>query len=250
MMRKILLIICIELLLAFSLPAQSIMVSGNVLDSTRKLIVPSVKVISSSGAITYTDSIGHYNILVNPSDSIAFIYRNKSTIWFPVSEIIYNKSFDIALQIRLQDRYQTLQEVVVIGKSYRQDSIENRERYAKIFNGSTGGLRLTETSTLGGTPGLDPNEIINMFRFRRNRNLKSFQKRLLEEEADKFVRYRFNKPLVKRITGFQDAILESFMEAWKPSYDFAVSASEYNFHAYILEASNLYRQGIVPRHDD
>jgi hypothetical protein len=248
-MQKILLSICAGLLLTFTLAAQTVMVSGTVLDSTRKLIVPSVKVTSTSGAITYTDSVGHYNILVNPTDSIAFFYRNKSTTWFPVADMRYTKTFDIALQIRLESRYQTLQEIVVIGKSYRQDSIENREKYKRIFNGSTGGLKLTETTTYGGTPGLDPNEIINMFRFRRNRSLKAFQKRLLDEEAEKFVSNRFNKPLVKRISGFQGAILDSFMEQWRPDYDFTVTATEYQFHEYILEASKLYRKGIVPNRE-
>jgi len=248
-MNKILLIIFLGMLLAQSSPAQSVMVSGTVLDSTRTLIIPSVKVTSTSGAIAYTDSVGHYNILVNPDDSIAFFYRGKSTIWFPVADMKYTRTFDIALQVRLEDRYQTLKEVIVISKSYRQDSLENREKYSKIFNGSTGGLRLTETGSQGGTPGLDPNEIINMFRFRRNHNLKAFQKRLLDEEMDKFIAYRFNKSLVKRITGFQGTELETFMQHYKPSYDFTVMATEYEFHSYILEASKLYRKGVLPRDD-
>jgi hypothetical protein len=248
-MIKFLLIISLGTLLAQSSPAQSVMVSGTVLDSTRSLIIPSVKVTSTSGAIAYTDSVGHYNILVNPDDSIAFFYRGKSTTWFPVADMKYTRTFDIALQVRLEDRYQTLKEVIVISKSYRQDSLENREKYSKIFNGSTGGLRLTETGAQGGTPGLDPNEIINMFRFRRNRNLKAFQKRLLDEEMDKFIAYRFNKSLVKRITGLQGAELGTFMEHYKPSYDFTVMATEYEFHSYILEASKLYRKGVLPRDD-
>jgi hypothetical protein len=248
-MIKILLIISLGTLLAQSSPAQSVMVSGTVLDSTRTLIIPSVKVTSTSGAIAYTDSVGHYNILVNPDDSIAFFYRGKSTTWFPVADMKYTRTFDIALQVRLEDRYQTLKEVIVISKSYRQDSLENREKYSKIFNGSTGGLRLTETGAQGGTPGLDPNEIINMFRFRRNHNLKAFQKRLLDEEMDKFIAYRFNKSLVKRITGLQGAELGTFMEHYKPSYDFTVMATEYEFHSYILEASKLYRKGVLPRDD-
>ena len=246
-MIKYLLIILASISMAGSSSAQSVMVSGTVMDSTRKLIIPAVKVISVSGAIAYTDSIGHYNILVNKFDSIAFFYRGKSTTWFQVADMKYTRTFDIALQVRIEDRYQTLREVIVIKKSHRQDSIENREKYAHIFNGSTGGLRLTETGTQGGTPGLDPNEIINMFRFKRNRNLKAFQKRLLDEEADKFIAYRFNKSLVKRITSFEAARLDSFMVYYKPSYDFTVSATEYEFHSYILEASKMYREGILPR---
>ena len=88
-----------------------------------------------------------------------------------------------------------------------------------------------------------------MFRFRRNRNLKAFQKRLLDQEAEKFISNRFNKSLVKRITGFQGAELDSFMEQYRPPYDFTVMATEYDFHSYILEASKLYREGVLPERD-
>lgn len=249
-MRSLLLLIFASSIATGFLSAQSIMVSGVVLDSTRMLTVPAVKVTSTSGAIAYTDSVGHYNILVKTTDSIAFFYRGKFTTLFPVENIKYNRSFDIALQVRIEDRYQTLKEVVVISKSYRQDSVENREKYSKVFNGTSGGLRLTETQAFGGNPGLDPNEIINMFRFRRNRSMKAFQKRLLDQEADKFIANRFNKPLVKRITGFQGTELDGFMNYYKPAYDFTVIATEYEFHYYILEASKLYRKGVIPSNDD
>jgi hypothetical protein len=227
--------------------AQDVLVSGSILDSTGKLTISSVKVMSNRGAVTYSDSVGHYNLLVFSDDSVHFTFRNKTTVWFPVKDMKYSSQFDIALKIRIQDRYQTLKEVVVIKKSYRQDSLENRQKYSKIFNGSTGGLRLTESSMLGGgTPGLDPNEIINMFRFRRNRNLRNLQKRLLDEEAKKFIDYRFNKNLVKRISGLESPDLETFMRVWRPTYDLCAGAEEYDFHYFILEASKLFKKGVVP----
>lgn len=227
--------------------AQDVLVSGSILDSTAKLTIPSVKVMSNRGAVTYSDSVGHYNLLVFSDDSVHFTYRNKTTVWFPVKDMKYSRQFDIALKIRIQDRYQTLKEVVVIKKSYRQDSLENRQKYSKIFNGSTGGLRLTESSMLGGgTPGLDPNEIINLFRFRRNKSIKNLQKRLLDEEANKFIEYRFNKNLVKRISGLESPDLETFMRVWRPTYDLCAGASEYDFHYFILEASKLFKKGVVP----
>jgi len=240
-------LIIVFLLVSTLTKAQDILVSGTILDSTAKLTVPAVKVMSNRGAITYSDSIGHYSLLVFINDSVNFTYRNKSTVWFPVRDMKYSSQFDIALKIRIQDRFQMLKEVIVIKKSYRQDSLENRQKYSKVFNGSTGGLRLSESSALGGgTPGLDPNEIINLFRFRRNRGLRNLQKRLLDEEANKFIDYRFNKNLVKRITGLESHDLETFMKAWRPTYDLCAGASEYDFHYFILEASKLFKKGVVP----
>jgi len=227
--------------------AQDLLVSGTVLDSTRKFIIPNVKVTSTSGKVSYTDSVGTYDIMVSSWDSLNFTYRDKSTIWFPVNQIKNTRSFDVALQVTLRDGYKTLREVILISKSYREDSLENRIKYRKVFEGSRGGLSLsTSTSTYGGV-GLDPNEIINMFRFRRNRSLKALQNRLLQEEAEKFINYRFNKALVKQITKLEGNELDRFMKIWRPDYEFTALSTDLEFHTYILEASRAYGRGEIPK---
>ncbi len=233
----------------FSLNARSqeIMISGIVLDSTRKFVLPNVKVTSTAGKVSYTDSTGAYNIMASSNDSINFTYRNKPTMWYPVREMKNTRNFDIALQVTLMDGYKTLREVILIGRSYRQDSLENRMKYQKVFNGSTGGLRINSGGgDIYGGAGFDPNEIINLFRFRRNRNLKALQNRLLEEESDKFIDYRFNKDLVKQITGFNGSNLERFMKIWRPDYEFTALSTDLEFHTYILEASRAYTRGEMP----
>ena len=65
--------------------------------------------------------------------------------------------------------------------------------------------------------GFDLDELINMFRFKRNRSLASFQRRLLLEEQDKFVEHRFNKALVRRLTLLESPELDSFMLLFRPS---------------------------------
>lgn len=215
--------------------------TGRVYDSTRMVPVGAVKVSSKKGEITFTDSIGRYGINVDKDDSVFFTFRGKSTMLFPVSTIRYPAGFDIALQVRVQDKYQTLKEVVVIGKSYRQDSLENRERYRKIFEFEGGGLQTTSAGNL------DPNSLINAFKFRRNKVMRSFQNRLVLEEQQKFIDSRFTKGLVKQITGLNDRDLERFMTLWRPSYEMIAFNDEYQFHKYILEASKYFKTGIMPR---
>jgi hypothetical protein len=66
------------------------------------------------------------------TDSIHFTYRNKSTVWFPVRDIKYGYPFDISLQVNMGDKYNNmLREVIIIKKSYREDSLEFRNKYAK-----------------------------------------------------------------------------------------------------------------------
>jgi len=222
-----------------------ILLSGTVYDSTRMIAIPAVRVSSTGGAVAYTDSIGHYSILVSRIDSVSFHFRGKSTTTFPVREIKYQQGFDISLQVTMTDKYKTLKEVVVIAKSYRQDSLENREKYRKVFEFENG-LTINSGGGMGGGAGLDPNSLINLFRFRRNKSLRSLQSRLLAEEAEKFVNYRFNKTLVKHLTSLEGPELDRFMKVYRPSYDFASAATEYQFAQYILDASRMYKRGIIP----
>lgn len=233
-------LLCLACMAALS-PAraqQEILLRGTVYDSTRMITVPAVKVSSTGGGLAYTDSVGQYRILVMPRDSVSFSYRGKTTAWFPVRDIKYTQGFDISLQITVNDRYKTLKEVIVIARSYRQDSLENRERYRKVFEFENG-LAINEG-------GIDPNSIINLFRVRRNRSMRSFQNRLLAEEAEKFVNYRFNKTMVKNLTGLEGVDLDRFMTAYRPTYDFTAASTEYEFYQYTLEASRLFRSGAMP----
>jgi hypothetical protein len=203
--------------------------------------IPFVKVTSKKGLITYTDSIGRYGMSIDKQDSISFTYKGKSTSFFPVSTIRYPAGFDIALQVTVQDRYQTLKEVVVIAKSYRQDSAENRERYNKIFNFENSGLQLTSSGNL------DPNSLIGIFKFRKNKTMRSFRNRLIEEEQQKFISSRFTKGLVRQITGLPEKDIERFMLLWRPPYELVAFTEEYQFHQYILDASKYFRSGIMPK---
>jgi hypothetical protein len=150
-----------------------------------------VSVLSTSGKGTQTNAEGYYEIEVTEKDSIWFSYLGKPTVKFPVLRISNPMAFDVSLHVNVP----ILKEVKLRPKYYKQDSIQNRLDYAKIFNYEKPKLR-PQVTGLG--VGFDLDEIVNMFRFRRNRSMTSFQKRLLLEEEEKFIDHRFNKQLVRR----------------------------------------------------
>ncbi len=221
--------------------AQSIIIRGTVYDSSRNFPLEAVSVLSTSGKGSVTNSDGEYEIAVNEKDSIWFSYLNKPTIKFPVLKIINTLSFDISLQVSVP----TLKEVMIRPKNYKLDSIQNRIDYAKIFNYQKPKIR-TVTPEYGAGVGFDLDEIINMFRFRRNRSMASFQKRLLLEEQEKFIDHRFNKALVRRLTLLEGAELDSFMFIYRPSYTFTKYAGDYDFQYYIKTAFFRFRHGLKP----
>lgn len=230
------------LLVTIGVVAKSqVIISGTVYDSTKIVPVKDVIIKSSSGIITMTDSTGSYTIQVQRNDSLTFIYNYKPTHKFAVSDIKDPASFDISLHVRVNEKFKTLKEVRVYAKSYKQDSVENREYYSKIFNYNKPGLALSSDNNTGAV-GLDVNELINIFRFKRNRRLAQLQERLLEEEKEKFVNYRFNKVLVRRITGLQGNDLDSFMKDYRPDFEFTQASNLVDFYQYILNASYQYKK--------
>jgi hypothetical protein len=215
-------------------------ISGTVFDNSKKNYVEAAKVISTGGLFSITDSVGHYNILVHDTDSIYFTYNNKPTQKFAVSKITNQGQFDISLRVAVESRFSYLKEVIVYSKTYKQDSVENRKEYADVFDRSKPGL--SSSITPDGAVGADLDQLINIFRFRRNQRLKAFKARLEDQEQEKYINFRFNRLFVQRITGLAGKDLDSFMVWYRPSYDFLSMSSELQFNQYILNASYQYRK--------
>ena len=216
-------------------------ISGTVYESSKTIPVKNVVVKSSSGIMTTTDSIGHYTISGTQKDSLTFIYHNKATNWFAVKLMDNLNSFDISLHITLNDKFKTLKEVRVFSKNYQQDSIANRDDYAKAFNYHKPGISTT-SSDYSGTPGLDLDEFINIFRFKRNKELKHLQTRVLDQERESYISYRFNKNLIRRITHLEGTDLDDFLVRYRPSFEFTQLSTLPNFYQYILNSSYQFKR--------
>jgi hypothetical protein len=241
--RQFLQILLFTLLFAVAKPvaAQWYKIKGTVYDSSRNYPIELVTVLSTSGKGTITNADGNYEIQVTEKDSIWFSYLNKPTMKFPVLKIVNPFAFDISLKVNVT----VLKEVKVRPRNYKLDSIQNRQDYAKVFDYRKPGIR-TVTPQYGVAAGFDLDEIINAFRFRRNRSMLAFQKRLLTQEEEKSVDHRFNKALVRRLTSLSGNELDSFMLIYRPPYAFTVLTSEYDFQEYIKEAYRRYINGLPP----
>lgn len=218
-------------------------IRGTVYDSSRNYPLEAVTVLTTSGKGTITNADGQYEIAVSENDSVWFSYLNKPTIKFSVLKIADPFAFDISLKVSVKE----LKEVKVKPRDYKQDSIQNRLDYAKAFDFQRPKLRAV-TPQYGAGAGFDLDEIINAFRFRRNRSMLSFQKRLIAQEQEKFVEHRFSKALVRRLTGLDGNPLDSFMMLFRPSYTFTLTSNDYDFQKYILDAYELFKKGLSPEY--
>jgi hypothetical protein len=226
------------LVLLSNIAFAQVRVSGKVYDITQKNPLEAVSVISTSGGGTVSDVNGRYTIIVHERDSIWFSYLGKPTPKFPVATIVNVQNFEVALHVNVSD----LKRVVVMPPSYKRDSIQNRIDYAKAFNFKRPNLEsLTSMSPSGGV-GLDINEFIRLFQFRRNRRMEAFQERLLREEMEKFIDHRFSRALIIRITQLRGPDLDTFIRWYRPTVEFTETATDYEFQSYIKRCYFSYRR--------
>jgi hypothetical protein len=87
----------------------------------------------------------------------------------------------------------------------------------------------------------DLQEMIRLFQFKKNRSMLRFQDRLLQQEKDKYIDYRFNKALVRRLTEASDNELNEFMVLYRPTYEFILYSSDYDFQNFIKESFKKYK---------
>jgi hypothetical protein len=235
-MKTYLLVFIGLVLVAPTLFAQ-VEIRGTVYDQTQRFALPSVSVVSSSGIGTKTDSLGRYHLRVPLGDSIQYSYLGRTTNKFPVREIPVGVPFDMALAVAVD----SLPTVFVRSRNYLQDSLENRKEYQKVFDYAPDyvkNLKSGNTRRMGFGVGLDLDMLLNP---KANRRILTLQSRLEWEEQDKYVDHRWNRAMVRRITGLEPPRLDSFMRQYRPSYGFIQSCeTDYQFYKYIQEWGRLF----------
>jgi carboxypeptidase-like protein len=223
-----------------------VLIKGTVYDRSQFHTMQGVSVVGTSGIGTTTDSVGKYSIRLSIDDSISFSYLGKSTYKFPVKNIPNTSELDMSLDVNVD----TLASVYVRPKNYYLDSLENRQEYQKIFDyDGPGGL---ENAKMGRGRGMGVGIDFDMlFDGKRNRRMLAFQKRLVEEEQDKYVDHRWTRYVVKRVTGLQAPALDTFMRQYRPSYDFVKSfETDWEFYEYILSSGRFFAQVWNQDHPD
>jgi hypothetical protein len=66
------------------------------------------------------------------------------------------------------------------------------------------------------------------------------------QEQEKFIDHRFNKGLVRRLTLLTDQALYSFMQIYRPTYEFALLTAEYEFQKWIKDSGERFKRGLPP----
>ena len=224
-------ILLLFLILLCHISVAQVVIKGTVYDKQARFGVPNVSVLSTSGAGTITDTLGHYSLRVPNSDSIYFSYLGKATEKFLVNRLPPDQPLDISLPVSVD----MLPSVTVKQPSYHMDSLANRLENKKIFDFESNYL-----STPGGFGvGVSFDAIFNAKRMARLERFRGF---LIRQEQDKYVDHRFSKALARRITGLTSPALDSFMVQYRPTYETIQSfETDYDYYSYIKACGQSFK---------
>jgi hypothetical protein len=228
-------------MLSGGIAAAQVRVFGTVYDRTGRFGMPSVSVINSAGGGAVTDSLGRYSLKINVTDSLSFSYQGKATMKIPVAEIPPNRPFDTKIHVDVT----TLPTIVVEEKirTYQADSIANREEYRKVFD-----FAPEYISTGSTVVGLNLDALLSMRKIKR---MEKFREELLHLEQEKYVDHKFNRALVKRLTGLDSLALDSFMQQYRPSYEMLFTFdTDYDYFRYIKDLGRYFKRDWKQTHPD
>ncbi len=213
-------------------------VSGRVYDISKYRPLEAVSVLTSSGSGTITDSLGRFSIILRDNDSIWFSYLNRPTPKYPVKTIPDVRNFEISLHVSSTE----LKTVKVTPPNYRLDSIQNRLDYAKAFNFHKPGISSSFNVGPAGGVGLDLDEFISIFQFRRNKRMLAFRNQLLKDEEDRYIDHRFNRALIIKLTQLRGEALDTFIKNYRPPIEFVETSTDYELQDYIKKCFSHFQR--------
>lgn len=242
---KLLVLFVLALLATGGVVSAQVEVKGTVYDISAQNPVRGVSVLAVSGRGTQTDSLGRYRIVLNVNDSISFSYLGRATTKTAVRDLPQGYPFDISLHVMVD----TLPTATVWNRSYELDSLENRKENQKAFDYNRNifqGMRMPKRGGFG--VGLDFDRLLDG---KANRRMEALQARLEWQEKDNYIDHRWSKAVVRRVTGLESPVLDTFMRQYRPSYEFIHSCeTEYEFYKYIQEWAKFFVEDWNVAHKD
>ncbi len=199
--------------------------------------------VSVGTATAFTNTLGEFSIVAPAfADSIRIIH-----FAYKPYTVRINKAISM-LHILLQPASISLNSVTIrSSRSFKQDSIANRQEYAKQFNYK--GPRVVDAFI---PTSYQPGQLVSINLLlliqaltKKSTNEYKFNKILLRDEHADYVDHKFNRGIVERITNLKGDTLSAFITQYRPSFEYAQQASEYDIQVYIKDCLKKFgKEGI------
>ena len=182
---------------------------------------------------------GSYRIQAVPGDRVIFSHVGYKADTLIITTGMLSGDYPVYLE----QKAQTLQ-AVRVGElnNYQLDSMARRQEYSWIYD--HGEQKLVERERKGDGVG------VNLAIFRHtssiDRQREGLKKRLIKEEQDDYVEYRYSRDYVAKLTHLQGDSLFRFMRDFRPSYDYCRKAATVDILVFINDSFKKFMKGERP----
>jgi len=226
--RNILLLL-FALSTAFSALAQDMhSIAGFVCTKGTSLRLAAVNVVNKrTKSAIITDDIGNFVIKAAIGDSLEFSTYNYTTTRIEIA--------GIGDLIVFMNKVVQLQTVTVQGQSKQQELNSVMGDYAKkgVYYGGKPSALQDVVSPINGLYSLFSSDA---------KNARHFAKFSKEEQEAADDQKKYNKEVIKKITGIPDDEMDRFMYAYKPSHDDLLKMTDYDVITYIKKSYENYKK--------
>lgn len=223
--------------------AAQVRITGMVTDADSRAGLPSVSIWNKRSKVgTVSNETGRYYIEAMPGDTIEF-----SMLSYVRHQMIAS-GISATQNVALKRHILGLQGVSVRGRIYQRDSAAVRDEYGKYFNYKRPGA-LDVLKTLPSNPVTALSYLIPS---KARKRKEKFGEQLQYWEKEKHIDYRYNPELVAKLTNLESPELDTFMLVYRPSYNFLLSASDYDLMLFIKQSYAKYvkQKGLKPEDVD
>jgi len=219
---------------------------GKIIDSNSKKPVPFAHIINAKkGQATVSDTAGYFKILMLRNDTIKI-----SCVGYEVGYFWLIDNFD--------DKKQELT-ILLVPKIYNIKQINVYEERLKNFAYEFENTEIEQDKTKKRLETLIQNMIpqqeimligaasrgigfpIN-YKTRRDKSLEKVEELKRQDELNKLAEQKFNKDLVKKITGLDGTQLDDFYTYCKFDRDFILQRNEYDLIIIVKELFDIYKE--------
>jgi hypothetical protein len=181
-----------------------------------------------------SDEKGLYKIAAQPGDTVIFSCVGYHMDTISVTAAMLGTEFPVLLDLRSV----SLQAVTVGSLSnYELDSLERRQIYDWIYAQEP--QPVIERQRQGDGVGVELNVIPHGSSEVRQRL--QLKKRILREEEQHYVDFRFSPDYISRLTHLQGDSLEQFAAHYRPTYDFCRKATNLDILVYINDSFKKFK---------
>ena len=223
------------LFLCSGLYAQKKAVQGFVIDKDSKQRLAKVYIYNSrTDEGIYNNTKGEFSTQAAVGDTLFAALQG-----YAVDTLVYKGQNAVFFQ--LHPLFIRLREVTIVGSK----NITPEEQYKKTqqeYKYATDRGSSKDLLNLGPTGvGIGIDAIYNLLS-KKGKNARHLQEILERDYKEQIIDFKFRPEYVKQVLGISEPELTDFMQQYRPSYTFVLSASDYAFIVYLRNSYAAYKR--------